>query len=249
VTPGAPRILVSCEHGGNRIPAAFRRYFRGRRAQALLASHRGHDPGALVLARDLARACAAPLFYSTVTRLLIELNRSPRHPRLYSEITGALPAPVRSRLLARYYWPYRTTLEAGIDAAVRSGHRVIHISAHSFTPVLNGRQRHADVGFLYDPRRKPETRFCRAWQQALRGGDPALIVRRNYPYRGVSDGLTTHLRRRFTADCYIGVELEVNQKHALGNPRAWRRLRRLLSSSLQSAIESEKATRRVMTAS
>ena len=44
--------LVTCEHGGNDIPPRYAPLFRGRRA--LLASHRGYDPGALVTARALA---------------------------------------------------------------------------------------------------------------------------------------------------------------------------------------------------
>jgi hypothetical protein len=40
---------------------------------------------------------------------------------------------------------------------------------------------------------------------------PHLRVRRNRPYRGTSDGLTTHLRRRFAAKDYAGIELELNQ--------------------------------------
>lgn len=36
---------------------------------------------------------------------------------------------------------YRKTLEEWIVAAVRSGHRVIHVSVHSFAPVLDGLER------------------------------------------------------------------------------------------------------------
>jgi hypothetical protein len=41
---------------------------------------------------------------------------------------------------------------------------------------------------------------------------PKWSVRRNYPYLGRSDGLTTYLRRRFDRDRYVGVEIEVNQR-------------------------------------
>ncbi len=34
----------------------------------------------------------------------------------------------------------------------------------------------------------------------------------NYPYRGASDGLTTHLRKRFHVNEYLGIELEINQE-------------------------------------
>lgn len=230
---------MSCEHGGNRIPAAYRCYF----AQhfALLQSHRGYDPGSLDLARDLAHACGGRLFYSTVSRLLVDLNRSPGHPRLYSAITRALSPRRRRALYERHYLPYRATLEEWIVATVRSGHRVIHVSVHSFTPVLDGLERRADVGLLYDPQRGREARLCHKWQQALCNRDRSLVVRRNYPYRGTSDGLTTHLRRRFRPGCYVGIELEINQKHTLGKAGAWRRLRRLLVASLQSALDAQTA--------
>jgi hypothetical protein len=35
----------------------------------------------------------------------------------------------------------------------------------------------------------------------------------NYPYQGTSDGFTTHLRKKFPDSQYVGIELEVNQKH------------------------------------
>src|SRR4030081_1301042 len=63
-------FIITCEHGGNRIPAPYRRLFRGRRV--LLDSHRGYDPGALVMARALARAFRAPLVTSTISRLLVD---------------------------------------------------------------------------------------------------------------------------------------------------------------------------------
>jgi hypothetical protein len=81
--------------------------------------------------------------------------------------------------------------------------------------------------------------LCARWQEALRRRERSLVVRRNYPYRGVSDGLPTHLRRRFRERCYAGVELEVNQKHVLGPAAAWRALRRALVASFLVALELE----------
>ena len=36
-------------------------------------------------------------------------------------------------------------------------------------------------------------------------------MRRNYPYRGTSDGQVVELRRRFRDGRYLGIELELNQ--------------------------------------
>jgi hypothetical protein len=60
-------------------------------------------------------------------------------------------------------------------------------------------------------------------------------VRRNYPYAGRADGVTSHLRLRFPPGVYVGIELEVNQKIVLGAGRRWTRLRRVLIDSLRAA--------------
>src|ERR1700739_3560644 len=119
-------FIITCEHGGNRIPAPYRRLFGGQRA--LLDSHRGYDPGSLVRARALASAWRAPLVGSTVSRLLIDLNRSIGHPQLFSAVTRAAPAETRAQIVEHYYRPYRAQVERLARQAVSRGHRVIHIS-------------------------------------------------------------------------------------------------------------------------
>src|SRR4051794_19966342 len=132
-------FVVTCEHGGNRIPPPYRALFAG--AEYVLRTHRGYDAGALTMARELAGALQATMYISTVSRLLIDLNRSPRHPRLYSEFTRAAPVSVRQDILVRYYLPYRDRVEACMAQAIARGQRVVHLSSHSFTPELNGMKR------------------------------------------------------------------------------------------------------------
>jgi len=224
------RILITCEHGGNRIPLRYRPLFAG--FEALLQTHRGYDPGALAVARQMAEVLAAPLFISTTSRLLIDLNRSIGHPFLYSEATRNAPAGVRREILEQHYQPYRNQVEAHIASEIAHGSRVIHFSSHSFTPVLDGEVRNADIGLLYDPSRPGEAELCRRWQARIKASAPEWKVRRNYPYTGRSDGLTAYLRRRFPADAYVGIELEINQKHVLHGGRPWGALRSHVIESL-----------------
>ena len=230
-------FLVTCEHGGNRIPAPWQPLFRGRRA--LLESHRGYDPGALAMARTLAAALGAPLVASTVSRLLVDLNRSLGHPQLFSTATRAAPATERESIVDRHYRPYRGEVERLVRQAVSRGRRVVHVSSHSFTPELDGRLRRADVGLLYDPGRRAEAELCAGWKAALATLAPELRVRRNYPYAGKGDGLTSHLRRRFPESAYVGVELEVNQRVVAAGGRRWAGLRRALTDSLRTAATGE----------
>ena len=227
-------VLITCEHGGNRIPAPYRRLFRGQ--QALLRSHRGYDAGALQMAKDLSVALEAPLVASTTSRLLVDLNRSIGHPRFHLDVVRSAGPHVREAIVEHYYRPYRTKAEHQVHRAVARGKRVVHVSSHSFTPELDGDVRTADVGLLYDPVRPGEVALCERWKAALRTLAPHLNVRRNYPYAGKGDGLTKHLRRRYPPRVYVGIELEINQKYPAGPAREWTALRRAIIQSLYVAL-------------
>ncbi len=226
-------LLFTCEHGGNRIPAPYRSLFRG--YDALLKTHRGFDAGALRMARTLATSFQAPLVSSTVSRLLIDLNRSLGHPALYSPATRGAPADLRAEIVAKHYLPYRRQVESLVAQSVAAGRRVVHVSAHSFTPELDGEVRKADLGLLYDPRREGEARLCAAWKNLLAQKAPDLRVRRNYPYAGKGDGLTSHLRRCFPNAAYLGIEIEINQKIVHAGERNWSSVREVLTRTLRLA--------------
>lgn len=201
-------LVVSCEHAAPRVPARYRALFANQRQQ--LVDHHGYDAGSLALARSLARHLEAPLFTGSWTRLLVDLNRSPGHRRLFSDFTRPLPRAERERIISAYYRPYRAAVEAALAEALRQHRQVLHVSVHSFTPLLDGVTRNADIGLLYDPARPAERALAGAWQRALQAR-LALRVRCNYPYRGTADGFTTALRRRFPDPAYAGIEFELNQ--------------------------------------
>jgi predicted N-formylglutamate amidohydrolase len=226
--------VVTCEHGGNRIPAAYVDLFHG--WQACLSSHRGYDPGALVMARDIAAALQAPLVGSTVSRLLVDLNRSLSSPQAWSDATRTLSPTRKQAIVSRHYAPYRQRLMESVAQAVARGRRVIHVSSHSFTPVLDGQVRNADVGLLYDPARPGEAVVAARWKAAFAETSAELRVRRNYPYHGKNDGLTTAMRRCFAPSQYVGIEIELNQALVLSQPRLWRQLRRTVVMALESAL-------------
>ena len=222
-------LVLTCEHGGNRIPRPYAHLFQGE--DELLESHRGWDPGALTLARLLARELDRPLLAVTWSRLFVEANRAPSNPRIWSRFTGALPRAERERILEEWWWPHRRAVEEAVSAGIADGGRVLHVAVHSFTPELDGQVRNADVTFLYDSRRKGEADICRRWAGILGRLGPELRVRFNYPYRGNTDGLTTWLRRRFPQERYLGIELEFNQ--ALVGGKGWRPFQNRIAESLR----------------
>ena len=128
------------------------------------------------MARELARAFKAPLVSSTVSRLLVDLNRSIGHRQLFSVATRGVPAAVREEIVERYYRPYRAQAERLVRQLVARGRRVIHISSHSFTPELRGEVRNADVGLLYHPARRREAALCDRWKAALEGSADVTVA-------------------------------------------------------------------------
>ena len=74
-----------------------------------------------------------------------------------------------------------------------------------------GKPRDIDLALLYDPSLPAELALCEAWARALADALPRRVIRRNAPYRGRDDGLTTTLRRAHGPDAYLGIEIEVSQ--------------------------------------
>ena len=230
----SPSLIVTCEHGGHGVPRAYAALFAGH--EATLDSHRGWDPGALPLARQLASALDAPLYASTTTRLLVDLNRSLGHRQLFSEFSRGLAPAERRQIIDRYYRPHRDIVEGEVAHRVARLEPVVHIASHSFTPVLAGVVRRADVAWLYDPRRAGEVSLSTRWMAAFAQVAPGLQLRRNDPYRGRGDGLASLLRKRYADAAYVGIELEVNQRFVAQGGKVWTALRVALVESLATAL-------------
>ena len=224
-----PTLLLTCEHAGNSVPTRWRALFEG--ADAVLESHRGWDAGALDLSRRLAERLNVRLVAHHVTRLLVDANRSSGHPRLFSEYTRGLGRAERERIMERHHDAHWREVRAAVDAGIRASGTVIHVGVHSFVPILDDRTRDVDVGLLYDPRRHRERELARNWLRAVRMRLPGLRVRANQPYRGVSDGLTTALRRSYPDRVYLGLEVEVSQA-LLSGPDAVAHIADVLSGAL-----------------
>lgn len=231
-----PALQLSCEHGGNLVPGEWAGLFAGK--ERLLHSHRGWDPGALELAGTLASSLRAPLCFALVSRLVMDLNRSIDNPGLWSSLTASLPEHDRRRILRSLYAPYRRHIERSIRRLVRAQRPVVHVSVHTFTPVLRGRTRTVDIGILFDPSRSFEASIAAEWRRGMRRHLPRLRVRFNQPYRGTDDGLTTHLRTLWPDTHYAGIELEVSQKFARRRGRGWDAIKAGVAQSLAVTLQS-----------
>jgi predicted N-formylglutamate amidohydrolase len=221
--------VITCEHAGNEIPETYRHLFVGH--EETLLSHRGWDPGAWEAAAEIARTLGVKPHANFISRLLVEVNRSPYHTDVFSEFSKALPVHQQQVLLSAIYSPYRSQVERSIEEQTQP---VVHLSIHTFVPVLHGVTRNVEIGLLFDPERSEEVRFCRVLKEELRLAFTGFRVEDNEPYRGIDDGLTTHLRTRFENFRYRGVEVEINQR--LASVPDWQETRVTLARVMQSVI-------------
>lgn len=230
--------LLTCEHAGNDIPAAYKHLFNGK--EEVLYSHKAIDFGALRLAKHLATVAYLPLYYTTTSRLLVEANRSLDNEDLFSKYSKDLPEEEKKVILRQYYYPHRKQVEEKIREEVAAGNQVVHLAVHTFTPVLEGEVRQADIGILFDPERSLEEIIAQKLKEELSGQNPDREVMYNSPYPGTADGFPTYLRKQFINDQYAGFELEINQKFFLnGEAEVWQKVVEELTNAALSLMKAK----------
>lgn len=179
--PGEPGgVLLICDHASNAVPAGIDLGV----PPELLDKHIAIDIGSAALTEALAAALGAPAVLATVSRLVIDLNRSTEQPGLIPQTSDghAIPgnaAADRDERIARFHAPYHDALAALIVAT-----RPVLIAAiHSFTPRLeqgDGATRPWEIGILSNTDRRAADLALPLL--AARG----LVTGDNEPYSGQS---------------------------------------------------------------
>lgn len=229
--------MVTCEHASNRVPAELGRL--GLSAKQL-SQHIAWDPGAAAIARAIANRIGCPLHLAKWSRLVVDTNRRLGHPKLFAAESFGVRVPgnalltpeEEARRLRKYYFPYRNAVTADVLELVSEAGGCLHLSVHSFTPVVSGKVRNADVGLLFDPRRPREAAFAARLRLLLEAH--GLHVRMNYPYLGTSDGFVSWFRKHFQPTRYAGLEIETNER-LLTSLTMTRRLKGVLTECVQLA--------------
>ena len=211
------KLMLTCEHASNRLPAAFKKFV----PVDVQQTHRAYDIGALKVFRKLVKF-AKPEFSceGKFSRLFVDLNRTITNKSAFSDY---LRDNENAKAAATAYWKeYRENVEKFVAKNIgaskkgaknngKEGADIVHLGIHSFTPALNGKVRNADIGILYDPKRPQERAYANVIRGEIKRLYPHMKVRFNYPYKGSSDGLTTSLRKKY-GPRYVGIEIEINQK-------------------------------------
>ncbi len=192
VNPDAPTpLLLTSDHNGNRMPAALDNLGL---AAPDLERHIAYDIGADRLTRGLSERLCCAAVLANYSRLLIDNNRHPGDPTSILEISDGTPVPGNRRLTEAdkirrtecFFHPYHHAISGALDHLWRAGGvPPALLSIHTFTPSLDGRDRHWHIGVLWN--RDP--RLAVPLIDLLRG-EPGLQVGDNVPYSGKETGYT-----------------------------------------------------------
>jgi predicted N-formylglutamate amidohydrolase len=222
---GSSPYLFTCDHASNFMPAEFGSLGL---ASAELTRHIAWDPGALPVARLLARALDATLIETCVSRLVIDCNRPLDAPNLISEISETTIVPGNANLTpaqrqARIdlaWRPFHDTIERTIEARLAAGRETRLVSIHSYTPVYLGKARPWHIGIIHDEDERIAAPLLRAFN-AVAG----IIVGDNQPYSPadlVYFTLERHARSRGLACAMI--EIRNDEIAAEAGQRKWAEL-------------------------
>lgn len=230
---GSP-FLVVCEHASNCVPE---RYHRLGLSEQALASHIAWDPGAYLVAAELADLLSAPLVHGGLSRLLYDCNRPPEAPDAVPAVSEIYDIPGNTRLsedereqrVAQIYLPFRDRLSREI--AARRASLAALVTVHSFTPSYRGERRSVEIGILHgqDP----------AFAEAMLARSPAenrFETRLNEPY-SARDGVAHTLDAHGSANGLLNVMLEI-RNDLIETPQTCAAMARLLAPWLGETLAS-----------
>ena len=227
------QLILTCEHGTNHIPKTLQHLFSS--DANVLSSTKAMDLGTQALSLYLANKLNCELFNAFVSRLLVDANRSLRHPNCLSDYTRALSSDERTQLTEQYYKPYRLQVIDRINEMIKSNSQVLHISVHSFQSSDTNNE-DVVLGLLYDPSRHGEKEVIRVWRNIMMNQLTPLRVRLNYPYKNRPQSFTAFLKRHYPECDYLGVELELNQRY-IKDETSFASIKELLGRSLEQLME------------
>jgi predicted N-formylglutamate amidohydrolase len=235
INPGgrSPFVLV-CDHASNRIPSDYADL--GLSAVDRLR-HIAWDPGALAVSLRLVGLLDAPLVHSTISRLVIDCNRTFEAPGLIASVSELTEIPGnrevaeadRQRRIERYHAPFHAQIDAVLNRRADAGRETILVAMHSFTPLYKGVSRPWPIGLIHGV----DTRYTRAVFDALKRAEPGLDVGWNEPYAALN-GVTFTLEHHGDGRGLTSTMIEIRHDEIL-EPAGVARWAALLARCLEEA--------------
>lgn len=206
---GAAPVLLVCDHASRYIPRALGGLGL---SEAELCRHIAWDIGIAEVTKGLARRLDAPAVLSHFSRLVVDPNRAEGDHTLVPAVSDGVAIPgnrdvtpqALAARVAAFHAPYHAAVEQTLVAVMHRHKAPALVSMHSFTPVMDGRERPWQIGILWDH----DGRLPVPFMEALRAR--GIAVGDNEPYSGRDvQGYT--LRRHAEAHDLLNVLIEVRQ--------------------------------------
>ena len=222
---GAAPALVVCDHASRAIPKSLNRLGL---PELATWQHVAWDSGAGELARGLAAVLDAPAVLAGYSRLVVDCNRRPDDPEAFRRVSdgweipgnAALDDEARRRRLAACFDPYHDCIAALLAGLERRGPRPLLVSVHTFTPLLEGRDRPWHVGVLWDHDESSALRLLAGLRE-----QPGIVVGDNEPYSGKhpSDFTIDHHAERAGLP-HVCIEVRQDQFESAAGTERWVRI-------------------------
>ncbi len=184
---GSGPFVIVCDHASNRIPDPYGDLGL---TPAQRQMHVAWDPGALNVSRELVRLLDAPLVHSTVSRLVIDCNRTYDAPDLIPVVSERVAIAAnhdigedeRRHRFERFHTPFHNAIRAVLDARRAAGRETVLVAMHSFTPVYLDVARPWPIGLIHGR----DVRYTAALRDALQQEQGTMPVGWNEPYAALN---------------------------------------------------------------
>ena len=205
---GKANIILISEHASNHIPDDYKKLGLD---DSLLETHIAWDIGIGSITRNLSAMLDAPAVLACFSRLLIDANRGLDQVGLIPETSDGHSIPGNQSLstdelnerIEKFYNPFHQSVDQLIKSNIKDTHAPIILNMHSFTPMMNNKQRKWHAGMLWNK----DDRVAKALGPSLtkRG----FIVGDNEPYSGqqLNHTMNTH----GTQHGYPHLNIEIRQ--------------------------------------
>jgi predicted N-formylglutamate amidohydrolase len=223
-------LIFSCEHATCFVPEAFKDLLKD--DSDIITSPLGWDPGSLNLAQAFSMKFRTQLTYTEISRLIIDCHCNENEESRWSELSMKLNENQREKLVERQYDPLITGLKQRIYTILERNPQAVHISIHTFCPIQT--QQNCDISLLFSELREPETSYAKHWIENMRNLNSELrIVENSSFYPEEKKTILDGLRESYSANQYLGIELQVSQSFFLeGKPMKWEKIKQLLFDSM-----------------
>ncbi|NKB45840.1 MAG: N-formylglutamate amidohydrolase [Alphaproteobacteria bacterium] len=202
-------ILIIADHAGNAVPFAMKGL--GLKAGEL-DRHIAWDPGAALVATELANRLEATAVLSQYTRLIVDPNRPLGDISSMPTVSDGTQIPgnhdlsetERADRAALFYWPYHMAISLEMARLRRAGPGPMLVSIHSFTPEFGDEERPWHIGVMAAADRRLGDAVIAGLSE-----NADITIGDNQPYSGVEYGYT--LKVHAGSQGLANVQIEIRQ--------------------------------------